>query len=382
MLNTVVFGLAAASVVLGLLLGLFRGFSRALFRLLLLGGCVAGALLLKDTVGKTLMQTPFLNGETLPDYIVGQLPENLASLSEFVLPVAEIVVGILAFLVLFLGLQICSAILFPLLNLILRPLLGRKRFRLFGCLVGGVGGLLVAYALCVPVNGLILEVGKLDGLSYNGEEVVSLPENAGFASYRDGQISGILNACGDPLYSRMNRTESDGKTVILSDGVDTLVAAVKMADRISAMGNVDFGGGLSPENIEKMQELLTDLDAIRDGMSEASLEELNRLLVTVAESFELPVDVSGVNLTDVSFSAEGELLTSLLTYEDGGATDTDTLVRGLAESDLVLPALANAGLKLDLDPEQKTEIADAINRLTGIDADRIGHLRDLFGIAG
>lgn len=382
MLNTVVFGLAAASVVLGLLLGLFRGFSRALFRLLLLGGCVAGALLLKDTVGKTLMQTPFLNGETLPDYIVGQLPENLASLSEFVLPVAEIVVGILAFLVLFLGLQICSAILFPLLNLILRPLLGRKRFRLFGCLVGGVGGLLVAYTLCVPVNGLILEVGKLDGLSYNGEEVVSLPENAGFASYRDGQISGILNACGDPLYSRMNRTESDGKTVILSDGVDTLVAAVKMADRISAMGNVDFGGGLSPENIEKMQGLLTDLDAIRDGMSEASLEELNRLLVTVAESFELPVDVSGVNLTDVSFSAEGELLTSLLTYEDGGATDTDTLVRGLAESDLVLPALANAGLKLDLDPEQKTEIADAINRLTGIDADRIGHLRDLFGIAG
>ncbi len=382
MLNTVVFGLAAASVVLGLLLGLFRGFSRALFRLLLLGGCVAGALLLKDTVGKTLMQTPFLNGETLPDYIVGQLPENLASLSESVLPVAEIVVGILAFLVLFLGLQICSAILFPILNLILRPLLGRKRFRLFGCLVGGVGGLLVAYALCVPVNGLILEVGKLDGLSYNGEEVVSLPENAGFASYRDGQISGILNACGDPLYSRMNRTESDGKTVILSDGVDTLVAAVKMADRISAMGNVDFGGGLSPENIEKMQGLLTDLDAIRDGMSEASLEELNRLLVTVAESFELPVDVSGVNLTDVSFSAEGELLTSLLTYEDGGATDTDTLVRGLAESDLVLPALANAGLKLDLDPEQKTEIADAINRLTGIDADRIGHLRDLFGIAG
>ena len=382
MLNTVVFGLAAASVVLGLLLGLFRGFSRALFRLLLLGGCVAGALLLKDTVGKTLMQTPFLNGETLPDYIVGQLPENLASLSESVLPVAEIVVGILAFLVLFLGLQICSAILFPILNLILRPLLGRKRFRLFGCLVGGVGGLLVAYALCVPVNGLILEVGKLDGLSYNGEEVVSLPENAGFASYRDGQISGILNACGDPLYSRMNRTESDGKTVILSDGVDTLVAAVKMADRISAMGNVDFGGGLSPENLEKMQGLLTDLDAIRDGMSEASLEELNRLLVTVAESFELPVDVSGVNLTDVSFSAEGELLTSLLTYEDGGATDTDTLVRGLAESDLVLPALANAGLKLDLDPEQKTEIADAINRLTGIDADRIGHLRDLFGIAG
>ena len=89
-----------------------------------------------------------------------------------------------------------------------------------------------------------------------------------------------------------------------------------------------------------------------------------------------------MNLTDVSFSAEGELLTSLLTYEDGGATDTDTLVRGLAESDLVLPALANAGLKLDLDPEQKTEIADAINRLTGIDADRIGHLRDLFGIAG
>lgn len=382
MLNTVVFGLAAVSVVLGLLLGLFRGFSRALFRLLLLGGCVAGALLLKDTVGKTLMQTPFLNGETLPDYIVGQLPENLASLSEFVLPVVEIVVGILAFLVLFLGLQICSAILFPILNLILRPLLGRKRFRLFGCLVGGVGGLLVAYALCVPVNGLILEVGKLDGLSYNGEEVVSLPENAGFASYRDGQISGILNACGDPLYSRMNRTESDGKTVILSDGVDTLVAAVKMADRISAMGNVDFGGGLSPENIEKMQGLLTDLDAIRDGMSEASLEELNRLLVTVAESFELPVDVSGVNLTDVSFSAEGELLSSLLTYEDGGATDTDTLVRGLAESDLVLPALANAGLKLDLDPEQKTEIADAINRLTGIDADRIGHLRDLFGIAG
>lgn len=374
------------TVAVGALLGLARGWKRSVLRLILVAVSGAGALIMQRSFTNALMNIN-VEGQTFQEYLQSQLPAEIASASELMLSIVMILVGIFAFVLLFLAFQFLTWIVFCILKLVLRPLLGRKSGRLIGALVGAVTGCLIAFLICVPFNGLFLEVAKLERVEINNEQLIKdLPGEVSFIGYGESAISKVYTPIGGGFYKLISTgKDGAGKNVNLSAQVDAAVAGSKMADTVQKMSQVDFSSGLTESNIADLRSTLEELDAIKGDMTPEAREALNEMLHSVVDSLEteLPVDISEIDFSEVNFTNEGALLENLYEYQNTGTvSDVNGMVKTLSESTLVLPILAESDVSVALPEEEKAEVAGAIESLEGADAETVAKLKDVFGING
>ncbi len=143
--STAILAGTLVSLALGVLLGLFRGMRRGVLRLALLVFCFILSLALCGTVSETLMGLELFDGKTLQAVLEEALSSGGKSASDIILPMAQILAKLIAFVVTFALLQFVTWILvFPILKMILRPILGRRvRSRGLGALVGVACGAVV-----------------------------------------------------------------------------------------------------------------------------------------------------------------------------------------------------------------------------------------------
>ncbi len=428
--------LTLVPIIAGALLGFTRGLKRSILRLIIVVAALIAAICLRGTLIKVIMDTEF-SGQTLRESVVASFSDEYASLAKLVIPIIEILVGVIAFLLSFILLKFVSLIIFWIAKIFVRP--GAHKGRLFGALVGAVQGLLVAYFICVPLNGLIGSVEKvseIDISDYSTAAVYSTPStcsafydedyltsssgasNSGASSsssnedlekllntldlegYKKSGICNFYTSVSFGVYDSLTTVkDEDGKNVTLSVQVDAVVAAAKVAKAAQKITNIDFtNDGLNEENVSQISDLFKEIDEIKNEMSEDAIQSLNDMIAVVGESFgeELgDIDLSNLDLAKVNFTAAGEAIEKAYdlqkAYEDKTIENIEEhigdVVEKVVESNLAVAA-ADMGLNLSnilKDEEDKQSFLDIIDELqkeeNGLNAENAEALKKIFGLS-
>lgn len=136
--TTAVLAGTLVTLIVGVLLGLLRGMRRSVLRLALLVLCLVLALAICPTVSETVMNIKISDGKTLETLLTESFSNGGEAAADIVVPIAQILAKLIAFIMLFGILQFVTwIIVFPILKLILRPLIGRRAHsRMLGALLG------------------------------------------------------------------------------------------------------------------------------------------------------------------------------------------------------------------------------------------------------
>lgn len=387
------------SLALGVLLGLFRGMRRGVLRLALLVFCFILSLALCGTVSETLMGLELFDGKTLQAILEETLSSGGKSASDIILPMAQILAKLIAFVVTFALLQFVTWILvFPILKTILRPILGRRvRSRGLGALVGVACGAVVAFSLYVPLNGLFCEASKLASVDLSGisgdsggsgDPLASIRET-GIADYASSGISKFYNAVGGGFYRSLATVkDANGKEISLTTQIDALSAAAKIASKVAAIKNIqNEDGSINTAGVREIAGALSEMDDLTPEVK-ASLADMVKSL-TEAMGDDVPEAIRNLDPEKIDFKNEGALLTTVADIIDAdgnpASVNIKEAVENLSKSTVILPALAESSVTLPVDGETKAKAMEAINELesrTGnnaVDAGTVAKLKALFG---
>ncbi len=396
-----VLGGTLVSVAVGALLGLFRGMRRSILRAALLVLCFVLALALCGTVSNAIVNIKISDGKTLEDLLASSFSEGGEAISDIVIPMAQAFAKVIAFIVIFSALQFITWVLvFPILKLVLRPLIGRRAHaRLLGTVLGAACGLFVAFAIYAPINGLLTEVGKLasidlssltsDGTSASQDDPMKEIKDSGIAEYGDSGISKFYSGVGGGFYRSLSTVENkDGEKVTISSQIDALSAAAKLASKAAALKNVtNPDGTINVDSVRELAKALTEMDELTPEAKKA----LNGMLKSATESFgdDVPEAIKNLDIENIDFKSEGELLLTAadVMEKDGNLDDVDMtkLVNDCSKSTVILDTLVDSDVTIPVDGEKRAEVDAAIADLeskTGdeaVDEETIAKLKALFG---
>lgn len=385
------------TLIVGVLLGLLRGMKRSLLRLALLVLCLVLSLALCTAVSDSIVNIEISDGKTLQELLTDSFSEGGETVIDIIIPMVQILAKIIAFIFLFGLLQFITWVLvFPILKLVLRPILGRRvKKRGIGALVGAACGALVAFAIYIPINGLFCEVGKLaaidlSALTGNSEESSQLDElqSTDIAEYSETSISKFYSAVGSGFYRSLSTvTDKNGKEVNLSTQIDALSAAAGFATKAASLKDVmNEDGTVNTESIKEFAKALSDLDELTPEAKKA----LNEMVKSVTDSLgdDVPEVIKNMDLEQIDFKTEGNLLVTVadVVEQEGSLENVDIkqVVNDLSKSTVILPTLAESNVTLPVDEETKAQVDAAIAELEGqtgddaVDAETIEKLKALF----
>lgn len=389
------------TLIVGVLLGLVRGMRRSILRLALLVLCFVLALAICPAVSDTVMSIRISDGKTLETLLTESFSQGGEAAADIIVPIAQILAKLVAFIALFGILQLVTWILvFPILKLILRPLIGRRAHsRGLGALLGLVSGALVAFAIYVPMNGLFCEVGKIAAIDISGltsgtesgsqASTSVLKDAAAVIEYSNSGISHFYGSVGSGFYRSLSTTtDKNGKEIRLSAQIDALSAAANFAAKTASLKNVmKEDGSIDLDAIRDLAGTLTELDELTPEAREA----LNGMLESAAAAMgdNVPEVIRNLDVENIDFKTEGNLLSTVATVADQNGSlegvDVEQVVKDLSKSTVILPALAEANVTLPVDEETRAKAEQAIADLqaeTGsdaVDAETLAKLSALFG---
>jgi hypothetical protein len=321
--------------------------------------------------------------------LLQELTAEAPALSGVIESLAELILGVVLFILVFLVFKFVTCIIFGVLKIFVP-----KKKRLLGMIVGLIQGALIAFCVCAPLNGLLVDVAKLSDLDMGDMMDTSAVQEIGAEAkvYTEGPVSALYTAVGDEFYKALTaKVNEKGETLYFSDYVDAAVSSAKLTGVFSSVTELDMSAGLTADNRDAIQQMFKDLDAITAEMGENAAEVVNEIVSAVVSDFgaELPESVKGVledfDMTEVSFAKEGEIVMDLYDFlenEESEVTVTD-VVNSLAESDVILPVvesvLAEEETHLEIaDEEIKAEVNAAI---AGIEDPAVREqLKNLFGL--
>lgn len=386
-ISLAILGITAWFLFFGLVWGFKRGVLRSVLRLLTLGAAFAAAWFGKDTYVAAVMDAE-VDGVGVRA-LLQELTAEAPALSGVIESLAELILGVVLFILVFLVFKFVTCIIFGVLKIFVP-----KKKRLLGMIVGLIQGALIAFCVCAPLNGLLVDVAKLSDLDMGDMMDTSAVQEIGAEAkvYTEGSVSALYTAVGDEFYKALTaKVNEKGETLYFSDYVDAAVSSAKLTDVFSSVADLDMSAGLTADNRDAIQQMFKDLDAISAEMGKNAAEVVNEIVSAVVSDFgeELPESVKGVledfDMTEVSFAKEGEIVMDLYDFlenEESEITVTD-VVNSLAESDVILPVvesvLAEEETHLEIaDEEIKAEVNAAI---AGIEDPAVREqLKNLFGL--
>ncbi len=412
-LTLIMMALTLLPIVIGALLGLKRGLNRSVLRLILIVASVLIAFILRESLIEAVMDTQ-IEGQTLRETIAAQFTGETEGLLKLVMPIVETLIGVIVFLLSFIALKFVSLIVFWILKIVVRP--GQHKRRLAGLLVGVASGILVAYFVCVPLNGLVDSMYTLSKMEIPGGETtastdsrivgvsakpdgpnlgddVSLSssssenpfreicETLGIYEYKASPLGGVYDSVSFGVYDALTTVKNeDGKKITLNVQIGAVSSALEMVSVAQEISNIDISAdGLTDENVDKLKESLTKIDNIKNKMTPEMRESLMDMLTVATESLfdgeELPIDFSKLDFEKINFTAAGEAIEQALGLQkllEGEEKPTEEqikqqvtdLVEKVAESHLVT-AIADMGVDLSdsIGESDREEIEAAIAEL-------------------
>ena len=435
--------LALVPIVVGILLGLMRGSRRSVLRLVLVLLCAVGAYFLKNIVAEKIM-TVQIQGQTLTEIIINaisQISEQAASLGEVLVPIVQILITVVVFLLLFEVLLFLTwAIVFPLCKLFVKK--GKKKHALVGGLVGAVQGVAVAFVLCVIVNGLLVNVDKVvvamdnasngnseqatalilpsynDGITIiasentdgtqgdggtgeqppagDGDMQQSMEQKKGLLTgYRESKIKTFLCKIGDKPFNLISTITVDDRKLTLSGQFDAISGMLKLAsqENMELVNNLMNASDFKQSGSD-IKKLFDALDEMNKGLPAEAKQTVSKVVQTLADSFipadsPIQIDTSILDFEKVDFSKEGTVIEHLLDYSTKPINEFTTetvedIVDNVMASDIVLPLLsAQTEFTLNLDQDKQDKVAEIIDNLAGkenAEQEKIDMLRTFFGL--
>lgn len=363
-------------LLLGFILGLKRGIGKSIIRLIVVAAVIVVVFLFKDKIGDFVLNFK-IGSQTVQEFITSKIPEDFQSMEDTIIPIVKLIIIVVAFILGVLILQLVSLIVSAILGAIFAR---EAKSRLIGGIVGLLQGAIIAVALCVPLAGVCANVGKLSEVEVNNNKLVTLPANLDCNEAVASGAGKVYYEKGSFLFVKIATTKTeDGKTLTLDGQIDALVGAAKMANELMALKDIDFSGGLNSTNVESIKEVLSNLDTINGELTEESQETINNLITELADTFDVPVDLSDLDLSEINFEQEAGLLDTLVDYqEDGTIDDVNAMVTSLANSSIALAALESTDAIIEVTAEQQAEVEAALSNVD--DPEKVAAIKALFGI--
>lgn len=362
LISIAIIAIAAVALIAGFFLGLKRGFDKSVLRLILVAASLIVAWLVREQAANAVMSIRVSSGKTIAELITEAFPPEYAGFADIILPMVKMIACAVAFLACFIILQLLTWIV----GLIIGAFFRKINARLLGGVIGVVQGALVALAIIIPLNGAVLSAEKLTSLEINGERPMNVQEYVDFEGYKNSSVCKIVTKIGSGIYSQLASVKTElGERKNIDDQIDALVAGVKIAEQAEKFSQIDTSNGLDGSNVAQIKGILADIDEIKDQLTPEQKASLNEMLTAAAEALKLPDAVADIDITEVNFTAEGEILDKALAYQDGEILDpaaAQELVDALAGSKFVLP-LAEGNMSVDVPLVKQTEILNAVNNL-------------------
>lgn len=289
--TTIIMGFTIFCIVWGFLLGLIRGGNRSILRFIMILGCAVGAFFLKDLLIDAAM-TLEIEGQTVEDMIVGALMESSELpeyLSQLIISLVEVVIGLVCFLVIFFALQFISwLILFPILKIFVRK--GIKRRRLLGGVIGLLQGVLIAFVICSPLTGAIVQVDKVSTLKISGETVGEMADLPDFSDYLDSPMASVYTSTGSWFFDAITTyTDTEGNKITLEETVQAAETGTKVVEEVEKiteslkdLNNPDSEKSNS-DVLRDVASSLANMDEAITGTSDGGKQVLQQLIQSVGE---------------------------------------------------------------------------------------------------
>jgi len=409
-LTTIILLLTAVFLVLGFLFGFLRGFNRSVLRALLVIASLVLAFAFRGVVTNILMGLD-IGGQTLKDSLVsafsdGSLP---ASLQNLVMVLAEIMIGIVAFLAVFFVLCFITwLIVFPILKIFVRK--GVHKRRILGAVVGVLQGFVMAFAFCAPVTGLVVQVDKISQLELEGKPVIEIPAEIGIPEYIESAPGKFYNSIGGWFFDMLSSGQTeDGKNLSVEDAVSIVVTVGDIANSVTEVENsmnvMTQEGATPQQRVDAMDSLGDSLIAIGESINDLSddaKEIVNDVVSSIKDMAGGDLDpaieeaLNDFDIEQIDIAAAGEAMKGISSYikktsdefEDQGEVvqaDVDKIIGGLADNPLIL-SMVTQGEEVPTmieieDEDHKQLFTNAINGTT-LDADDKDALKKLFGLVG
>ncbi len=320
------------------------------------------------------------------DFVNNLLGEDLKSLSTYIMPIIEMLIKLLGFIIAFVVLRVITFLIFKIFKNI-----GKKdekpavTSRLIGGALGVVSGIIFVLFILCPLNGTLRIAGTLletvndvqaSGDSSSENELMS--KLSFLTEFKEENISVTLDKIGGKIVAKISSVKDEnGKELTLTGQVEAIQATGKMAAAMSEVSKIDFS---NPEDIkpEDIKDLFNSLNNIKDGLSDEALDTVNGLIKDVAGDLlkDVNIDLSGFDMSEIDFSAEGEIIADLLSED----TDLADVAKAMADSELITDLLSGVDATFETSEEEKAEIIASLNEVENLDAEKKNQIYALFGI--
>ena len=383
--------LFAIAIIFGMLFGMARGFSRSLLRLILICGCVAGAVFLREPVINFVMEMEAVKGLINP--ILGELPPTY---QQVVYVLLSAVLSIVVYFVLFFVLRLVSwLILFPILKIFVKS--ERRKLKLLGAILGLIQGAVIAFAVLVPLNGLIIQADKISNIKLEmptGEEsagpkaLFEVPKEFGLKEYTSSAICLTLNDIGGWYFDMISTVKTNTGKLNFSDVSDMTVGVADIMASTTVIQE-GFEKVMKEEttNEEKAQTFkdlgarISEIGGNFDQMSDDAKAFMNDLISSsLGESAGADISVEELKLDSL-----GEAFTSLGNYYDDekvNQTEANQIVNAIVENWAVIESVFAGGTEngtlINMEGENEELFRNAINELA--DDTQKEKIMEMFGV--
>lgn len=291
--------LTAIALIFGTLWGMGRGRNRSILRLILIIVCVLGAIFLRPVITNAIMNLDTGDGtiaEMLSSSFSQGGDEMPAAMQNLVVALIEIIFGLVSYFVVFFALRIVTWILiYPICKIFVKREIIKKKG--WGALIGLIQGLVIAFAVVVPLNGLTTTMGKLSKIEMEGKPMIEMPAEMGLEDHVSSATNGIYNAIGGWYYNILTSTETEDSKITLNAAADVFGAMMGTVTGIEEMGN---GVGALTDNSKTLAE---KVDILRD--SSDKLEKAGKILDDLDTDAEKLFNEIIASLKDMMGSGEG-----------------------------------------------------------------------------
>ena len=404
--------ITALSLLSGILLGLWRGRNRSLLRFGLVFLSIILAFALKGVFANIVLGIN-IQGEPIRDLLLNTLSSGditlSAGLQTMVMTVVELLIGIIMFIVLFSLFNLLTfSILYPIGRIFVKAEFPRQR--LWGVGIGFVQGLIIAFIICVPLTGIVVQADRISLTQFQGEALLDIPSEIGVHEYATSLPAKLYNSTGKWFFDVLStKKDENGNKIAINDVCDIAVTVINTADVLDSVSkdleNLDFSNATPQEQIDSMKKLgdaLIQLGSSIDELSDDAKVLVQEVFTEAKNMFanedgvvpeEIESIFDNIDVEKLKLDSAGEAMNGIASYIEKTSDEFDNnepvtqeevnnIINGLADNTFVLDMISQdteTSQIVEVAEEDKAKFETAINNSTLSDEDK-AKLNKMFGI--
>ena len=246
---------------------------------------------------------------------------------------------------------------------------------------------------CNVLTGVTINVEVLEGIELNGKSLIDestievAGKKLGIEEYNNSQVGVLYRKFDSILYKNVSKYKIDDKEYTLDGQIETLKSAVKIANELQDIQNIDFSGGITSENKDSLIEAIRNIGSIVNGSTEEVKESINNIIHIVGDNLNADIDLSNLDITKINFDETANAVESAYKVMDGNLTgdelnqEIDKLVDSAIESNLLPQIAGMTDLKVDIPEDKKEDITSKIDNSSLSESDK-EKIKNMFNLKG